>query len=360
MAVTFQVHLLRFRAEVTAPLRLPPAAGAALRGALFGALREQFCLAGRGPLCGRPELAANCPVCFLLAPVDERDRRGRDVPRPYALRAPAPDGPGVIRPLAYAPGQRLEFDLATFGRALGHFPYALLGIEEMGRQGVGARRQGLFRLDEVWAVNPFAGRHEAIYRRSRDSVVRPPSLPINAEQVAEEAAVLARGGGGDRLRLTLVTPTRLIERDRLVKPETFEFAPFLARLLERLSALFRRYGDEINHEINHEINRGDQRDGDVDGGGGANREADGRPFEAAALLRAAGAVRIAERRLVWRELFRASGRHGRMTPMGGLMGEVVLEGDLGPFLPWLVWGSVVHVGKDAAMGNGLFRLETVG
>ena len=45
--------------------------------------------------------------------------------------------------------------------------------------------------------------------------------------------------------------------------------------------------------------------------------------------------------------------------MGGLVGEVTLEGELGPFLPWLVWGTLVHVGKDAAMGNGQFRLEAL-
>lgn len=32
----FRIPLLRFKAEVTAPLMLPPATGAALRGALFG------------------------------------------------------------------------------------------------------------------------------------------------------------------------------------------------------------------------------------------------------------------------------------------------------------------------------------
>ena len=32
-------------------------------------------------------------------------------------------------------GESLEFGLATFGRALSHFPYALLGVQEMGRGG---------------------------------------------------------------------------------------------------------------------------------------------------------------------------------------------------------------------------------
>ena len=323
MSEGFRVHLLRFRAEVTAPLRLPVATGAALRGALFAALRAQFCLAGRGPDCGRPELAASCPVCFLLAPVDEADRRGRDVPRPYVLRPPL-DGT-----LEYAPGRTFEFGLATFGRALGHFPYALLGVEEMGRRGLGAGRQGGFRLEEVWAENPLLGRQEAVYQRARDAVVRPPAIPVDAAQVAEEAALLAERGGARRLVVELLSPTRLVEREKLVKYDTFTFRALLGRLLERLSALFTRYGDAPP------------------------------PEDAPALLRAAGAVRIAEQRLVWRELFRASGRHGRMVPMGGLVGRVVLEGELGPFLPWLIWGSLTHVGKDAAMGNGRMRLEAL-
>jgi hypothetical protein len=66
---------------------------------------------------------------------------------------------------------------------------------------------------------------------------------------------------------------------------------------------------------------------------------------------------VAERQLAWRELFRASGRQQRLVPMSGLLGSVVLEGELEPFLPWLVWGTLTHVGKDAAMGNGRLCLE---
>jgi hypothetical protein len=316
------VHILRFRAEVTGPLRLPPAAGAALRGALFAALRAQFCLAGAGPDCGRPAVATSCPVCFLLAPVEAGHRRGQDVPRPYVLRAPTQGA------LTYAPGQTLEFELATFGQALGVFPYALLGIQEMGQRGLGAGRQGSFHLSEVWAENPLAGRQERIYRRE-DGVVHTPALPVDAAQVAVEAAALARRGGSRRLRLSLRSPTRLVEGGRLVKPEAFELRTLLARLLERLDALGDRYGA-----------------GPL-----------GRAF--APVLGQAAAVRITERQLVWRELFRASGRHRAQLPMGGLLGHVVLEGDLSPLLPWLVWGSLVHVGKDATMGNGALRLDAV-
>jgi hypothetical protein len=172
--------------------------------------------------------------------------------------------------------------------------------------------------------------------------VQTPALPIDAAQVAAEAAALAaqlaatgallppaptaRRAPHGRVRLTLRTPTRLVEAGRLVKPEGFQLWMLVARLLERLDALGARYGA---------------------GPTGLNPPA---------LLRHADQVRIVERRLGWCDLFRASGRHDRLLPMGGLVGDVLLGGDLTPLLPWLVWGTLVHVGKDAAMGNGALAL----
>lgn len=316
-----QVHLLRIRGEVTSPLRLPPAAGAALRGALFGILRRQFCLAGRSAGCGHAEFAAACPVCFLLAPVDEEDRRGRDVPRPYVLRPP------LHGPFRYEPGQTFEFELATFGRALDHFPYAFLGIEEMGRAGLGTGRGGAFRLDEVWTVNSLQGRQEIVYARARGATVSPPNLPMGQADVQAEVHRLVQRGGAERLKLSLESPTRLIEGGKLVKPEGFSSRSLVGRLLERVTALAKRYApDPI-------------------------------PLDVPYLLTAAEEVQAREAALEWRDIFRGSARHRRALPMGGLVGSVTLVGDLGPLLPWLVWGSLVHVGKDAAMGNGRFRIE---
>ncbi|MGH2391800.1 MAG: CRISPR system precrRNA processing endoribonuclease RAMP protein Cas6 [Chloroflexota bacterium] len=42
--------------------------------------------------------------------------------------------------------------------------------------------------------------------------------------------------------------------------------------------------------------------------------------------------------------------------MGGLVGKITFTGDLAPFLPWLVWGEIRHVGKDTAKGNGLYQI----
>jgi hypothetical protein len=39
------------------------------------------------------------------------------------------------------------------------------------------------------------------------------------------------------------------------------------------------------------------------------------------------------------------------------MGRVTFRADdWTPFLSWLVWGEIVHVGKDAVKGNGWYEI----
>ena len=44
------------------------------------------------------------------------------------------------------------------------------------------------------------------------------------------------------------------------------------------------------------------------------------------------------------------------TPIGGLVGQVTLAGDLAPLRELLVWGSLIHVGKNAVKGDGWYMI----
>jgi len=126
-----------------------------------------------------------------------------------------------------------------------------------------------------------------------------------------------------------LTPTRIIERGRLLKPGGFRFRPFFQRLMERLEALSRDFSDT---PLRFDDPRG--------------------------LIEAAGRVRVAENHLVWEELRSYSTRRHAESPTSGLMGSVTLEADdWSPFWVWLVWGQFVHVGKDAVKGNGWYEVE---
>ncbi|MBI1884774.1 MAG: CRISPR system precrRNA processing endoribonuclease RAMP protein Cas6 [Chloroflexi bacterium] len=147
-------------------------------------------------------------------------------------------------------------------------------------------------------------------------------MPVTHEVVTSSCRLLNSLSGAT---LELLTPTRLVADGALVKRLTFPV--FLRRLLRRLTDLTRT-------------------------------ATGGHPgFDHEALLQQAEDVRVAEDRTRWVDVPSYSSRQGRFTPIGGLVGEVTFEGDLKPFAPWLIWGSITHVGKDATKGGGWYRLR---
>jgi hypothetical protein len=121
---------------------------------------------------------------------------------------------------------------------------------------------------------------------------------------------------------------RLTYRGGLVKPGELRFSILLARLFDRLESLAEHFC------------------------------ATPLRLDYGALLQAAEAVRVETDETRWVELDSFSTRQRRATPIGGLVGRATLAADdWAPFMPWLIWGEYVQVGKDAVKGNGWYRLR---
>jgi CRISPR/Cas system endoribonuclease Cas6 (RAMP superfamily) len=58
----------------------------------------------------------------------------------------------------------------------------------------------------------------------------------------------------------------------------------------------------------------------------------------------------------WLERSRRT-RQGEQQNLSGFVGEVTYRGDLEPFIPLLLLGEYIHVGKNAAFGNGWYQLK---
>jgi len=335
----FTAHRLHFATEVQATIELNEHQGSAIRGSLFHALRNRFCGNREAGECAACPLVATCPVATLVSTLRPQSGRGRDVPRPYTVQPPLPgrdghpfelpDGRIVFR---YEPGERLEFGLTLYAQALHLFPYVVLTVGEFERGGVGRRVQradgrwqrGTLAIQEVWAENPLTGERQPVMAAG-DRMVQVPDVPITHAQVL----TLPAPAPGSRIGLRFLTPTRVIERGHLLKPDHFRFQPFFQRLMERLEALSRDFSDT---PLRFEDPKG--------------------------LIAAAGRVRVTDNRLLWEELRSYSTRRRAASPTSGLMGSVVLEADdWSPFWPWLVWGQFVHVGKDAVKGNGWYEVS---
>ena len=132
----------------------------------------------------------------------------------------------------------------------------------------------------------------------------------------------------NRLTMIVETPLRLAVDNDHITPETFRFTHLFGSLLRRISLLIAFHGD---------------RPLDVDFAG---------------LTQAACAVELERTRLRWRDWTRYSSRQRTTVPMGGLVGEIELDGTgLEPFWPYLWLGQWTHAGKGAVMGLGGYRIE---
>lgn len=315
---TLIAHRLRVLCRAVTPMVLPPVRGPVLRGALVQALLADFCPVTGGDACGSAGMAALCPVCALIATAEEGGQHGTEAPRPFTVEPPLGSN-GTL-----AAGDPFEFSLTLFGDAVALLPYLLAGVSRMGMAGIGDRRvaPGRFVAREVWAVEPLRGCQHRL-ASDDEATIRMPDLPITHAAALQRAGRLPR----DVITLELLTPLRLVVDGKLVHALTFD--ALLRRLLRRLDQLTR-------------------------GTTGRGLEL---PFTQ--LVEAAGAVRVARDETRWLDVSSHSSRTGRSTPIGGLVGRVTFVGELGPFLPWLVWGEIAHVGKDATKGNGWYRLSRV-
>jgi len=340
----FTAHRLRFVMEAQDIVELNEHQGSAIRGALFHALRRRFCAFSRDSeaVCEACALAQTCAVAMLVSTLDPQHARGQDRPRPFTVQPPVQgatfaghfwereDGSGVFR---YEPGEVLGFGLTLYAQAMQLFPYVVLALQEFEEGGLGRRceqydgrwRQGRLAVREVWAENPLTGERQPVLREGSRQV-HVPDVPVTHAQVVRRADDKWQMANGE-VRIEFFTPTRLVEQGRLLKPETFRFRPFLQRLLERLESLSETFCDT--------------------------------PLEVdfSGLLAEAEAVRVVEERLQWEEVRSYSTRRHAESPMGGLVGQVKVQAEEWMrFLPWLLWGQFVHVGKDAVKGNGWYEV----
>jgi hypothetical protein len=316
MLAKLRVAKYRLALEAVDPLRLPAFKGMTLRGGFGAVFRRMTCAQPQIEDCDDCLLQATCPYAYIFeTPLPENTEvlsLQKGIPRPFVIEPPLDDK------RLYEPGESLEFALILVGKAIEHLPYFIVVFRELGEVGLGARR-GRCVLREVVAGQPLDGVGQSIYSAD-DDVVRSRDLSVGYGEIEEEARRL----NPDRVRLQFLTPTRLKDQGRYVSYPQFHV--LLRAILRRLSSLYY-------------FHCGEQWETDYPG-----------------LVQAAKAVRLVKAHTEWVDWGRYSRRQGRRMHLGGFLGEVSYEGELEGFLPLLVVGELVHVGKACVFGNGRYRI----
>ena len=293
---------------------LPPYKGSTFRGVFGLALKKVACALKR----------QECADCLLK----NRCLYARVFETPLALGVPkgsrisAPPHPFVIEPplterMEFRAGDNLACDLLLFGEVNHSFPYFVYAFEQMGAIGIGKRVNGSRGRFTLKAVKKGA---VSIYSESDQSL-----------RLSEPVQDLIPGDGGNSnssIRIRLDTPLRL-KFENEIKAD-LPFHVLVRATLRRVSSLLNTWGDG---------------EPDLDYKGLIERAAD---------------VRTADNALRWFDWKRYSNRQERKMFMGGMLGSVIYEGDLGAYLPLLHFCDKVHLGKNTSFGLGKIQVQAAG
>ena len=188
----------------------------------------------------------------------------------------------------------------------------------MGKIGIGKRingKRGHFSLEEVKAGD------RSIYSS------------VDQKLKVQNPLFLALKDTGDfpqstfMLRLNMITPLRLKFENHL--KADLPFHVLVRAMLRRMSSLYNFYGD-------------------------------GEPsLDYRGLVKKAKEVKIVDEDLSWFDWRRYSFRQDKAMLMGGMVGSVTYEGNIGEYMPLIEFSSEVHLGKQTSFGLGKIEAEIV-
>ncbi|MBW1910794.1 MAG: CRISPR system precrRNA processing endoribonuclease RAMP protein Cas6 [Deltaproteobacteria bacterium] len=243
---------------------------------------------------------------------------------PESSRVVSPPHPFVIEPpltteTHFQEGESFDFHLLLFGESNNNLPYFIYAFEQMGKIGIGRRiegKRGHFSLEQVKAGQ------QLIYSSTEQRLNLLDAFgPLTLQDPQNSSK------GSYQVNISMITPLRLKFENRL--KADLPFHVLVRAMLRRVSSLFNYYGDGEPH------------------------------LDYRGLVRRAEDVRIVEHDLTWFDWRRYSFRQDKAMLMGGMVGSVTYEGDIGEYMPLIEFCSEVHLGKQTSFGLGKIEAEIV-
>jgi hypothetical protein len=322
MRVGLPLARYRLTTRFDTHLELPDYAGSLLRGTFGAALRRTACMTGQ-PDCKTCPLWRSCPypALFETPPRPTQfEQHFSQVPNPYVIEPP-PIGTRRI-----AAGEALVFHMVLIGGAsLRQLPLIVHAWQRALQHGLGkARVRGrLQAVDLVTQADVDACAALPVFDTATGRVLpHDTGWALPAAPAADSAATAPR-----QLTLHIHTPLRLQHNGHALGPAELTPRTLVAQLLRRINLML-----DLHLDL---------------------RPA---PFDAQALLTLAEGLRDDRSGLQWKDWTRYSARQQQEMTLGGVLGRWTLHGDLAALLPWLALGELLHLGKNATMGMGGYRL----
>jgi len=326
----------RFTARVHHPLTLPDYAGSLLRGQFGAALRNVACMT-RQPTCPGCPLTQTCPYTriFEAPPPPKGSHALQDfsqIPNPYIIEPPTP-GARVL-----AAGDSFAFHLVLIGHAIDQLALIVFALQRALQQGLTRQRVPADLLQVDWVDE--SGAQHPIWTINHPTLLAHPatvSLPAISPDDANNIAISAIPTRGTsrkciKLALHIQTPLRLQSQGKPLGVGQLTPRALVAAVGRRTALLMEFHA------------------GLVGWGDGAKR------------ISHLSQSLTDSQDLHWFDWTRYSSRQQQEMTLGGVLGSWTLHGTpdvLAEIYPWLWLGQWLHVGKNASMGLGGYRLTAI-
>jgi len=295
---------------------LPSFKGSTFRGVFGRALKNVVCALKRQE-CDQCLLRQKCLYALVF-------ETSKSIESTKGARVAGPPHPFVIEPpldtrTHFQKMDPFEFRLLVFGEINNHLPYFIYAFDQMGRIGIGKKsdgKRGHFTLEQVSAEG------HPIYSSADHKLTTPTAFQgidlKYPKNIPDEPF---------KLHVKMITPLRLKFENRL--KADLPFHVLVRATLRRVSTLMEHYGEG---------------EPDLDYRGLVNR---------------AKKVEIIEDNLGWHDWQRYSFRQDMAMLMGGMLGSITYEGNIGEFMPLINFCSNVHIGKQTTFGLGKFEMDII-
>lgn len=315
----FKLGKFKFIANPKNKLYLPPYKGSTLRGGFGQALRKTVCIT-KYKECKNCLLKQKCiySSIFETPPPEDttRMRKYPYAPHPFVIEPP------LGRKEEYEKEEELRFNLILIGKATEYLPYFVFAFDKLGELGLG-RGKGKYWLKEVKNINGNSDNGLPIYS-GEDEILKDSYSLISGKDILEECKKYCRKR---ELTLNFVTPTRLKYQEHFIK--NLEFHMLIRNLLRRTSLLsYFHCGKELQVDFK-------------------------------GLIEKAKSVKRTSNNLTWHDWKRYSTRQNTKILLGGFIGRVTFDFDgVDPhqFIPLILLGSYIHIGKGTSFGLGKYEV----
>ena len=305
--ITFQKY--SFFCTWTSEALLPIYWGSALRGGLGRWLRKTCCVF-RNRKCDDCIVKSSCIYFFIFE--TENNKYSETVnarPHPIVLEPPLPV------PSSTRQGDKFSFSIILIGKANDFLPHLVYSIIQMGKDGIGAKTghgYGSFTVDTI------SSDKTVLFDKNGYDLKRPVSL--HTLELSNSTIYPCK-----RLEVEFQTPFRVKYKGRFI--DSIPFHILIRAALRRISSLEAAYGT-------------------------------GEPkLDYSNLVAGAKKIEVIDEQIHWQELPRFSSRQKCKMTLGGPVGRVIYEGNIGPYLQFLSYCQPVHLGKQTFFGLGKIKLS---